>query len=236
MAHIQDAHMQSHRIGILSDTHGLLRPEILEKLKTCAYILHAGDVDRPDILSQLEEICPTYAVRGNADKEWAEELPVELKLELFGFRIYMVHNKKHIPSEISDVTIIIYGHSHKYEVKQEKGITLLNPGSCGPRRFHLPVTMMILTLYPQEHRFEIEKVDCSPAISQKSDMKKLPEKDMERLIREIIKEIRSGRTVEEIAAGNRIDRELADQICRIYLTHPGVDVDGILARMEIWNL
>ena len=82
-----------HRIAILSDTHGLLRPEVLEVLRTCEVILHGGDMNSRKILDELEEIAPVYAVRGNADKEWAEGMAEELTLTLFGLRIYMINNK-----------------------------------------------------------------------------------------------------------------------------------------------
>ena len=106
--------MESYRIAIISDTHGLLRPEVKERLKTCERILHGGDFDKPEILKQLEAIRPVYAVRGNVDKSWAEDLPAEREITLAGFRIYMVHNIKHLKKDLSGIDIIVYGHSHKY--------------------------------------------------------------------------------------------------------------------------
>lgn len=229
--------MEAHRIGILSDTHGLLRPEAAEILKTCEVMFHAGDIDNPRVLEELEKICPVYAVRGNADKDWAEHLPADLERELWGFRFYAVHNKKHRREDLAGVDFMIYGHSHKYEVKQEGNCTLLNPGSCGPRRFRQPVTLAVLTLYPEEHRFEIQRQDLT-APAPEGEAKDLgtdalTEKNMDRLVRRIVREMESGRSVEQIAARNRTDKGLVEQICRIYATHPGVDVDGILNRMEI---
>lgn len=224
--------MIGHRIAVISDTHGILRPEIIDTIKTCEVILHGGDIDKPEIISRLQALCRTYAVRGNADKDWAEELPDELETELFGFRIYMVHNKKDIRKELTGIDIVIYGHSHKYEEKSDGKITFLNPGSCGPRRFHLPVTMMVLTLYPDEHRFETQMIDCSPVLQQKEEMIRLPQKDMHKLIKEIVKEVDAGRNIKDIAVRNRVDEKFAERICRIYVTHPGVDVDGIIDRME----
>lgn len=239
---------EAHRIAVISDTHGLLRQEVTDVLKTCEVILHGGDVGTKEVLAQLSGIARTYAVRGNVDKELAEELPGELVLELFGFGIYMVHNKKDIRGDLSGIDIVIYGHSHKYEESLHGSITYLNPGSCGPRRFRLPVTMMVITLYPTEHRMEGEKIDCVSAAasekeSQKStpgasgkDMAQLSDKDMYRLVRTIMREVDAGRSIEDIAARNRVDREFAEQICRMYLTHPGVGVNGILDRMERRNL
>ena len=228
--------MSAHRIAIISDTHGLLRPECINILRTCEVILHAGDVGKPEVLRKLGEIAGVLAVRGNVDKDWAEDLPVELETELYGFRIYMVHNKKQIKGDLSDVDIVIYGHSHKYEEKTEGKIRYLNPGSCGARRFRLPVTMMVLTIFPEEHRFEIEKINCLPESAEEEGNSAFPRKDMDKLIRMIVKEMKAGKGVAEIAAKVRSEKELVEQICRIYATHPGVDVDGILNRMELKDL
>lgn len=226
--------MEKHCIAVISDTHGLLRPEVKERLINCEAILHAGDFGKPDILEQLREICPVYGVRGNVDREWAGDLPEELEITLFGFRIYMVHNRKHIKKNLSGIDIIIYGHSHKYEERREGGILYLNPGSCGPKRFQLPITMMLANLCPEVHQVGTERVDCTVQESGNpgEDTGVLPEQDMHRLVKTIMKEVRAGRTVSGIAARNHVKEELAEQICRFYVTHPGVDVDGILDRME----
>ena len=255
-----------HKVAVLSDTHGLLRDEVLEQLITCEAILHAGDIGKPEILDKLKEIAPLYVVRGNIDKEkWAEEIPEELCFNLFGFGIYIVHNKKHIRKEIVDSTdnvdvifknnsnfkhslgadlgignidFIITGHSHKYEERQEKEIFFLNPGSCGTKRFKLPVTMAFLMLNETEHKFIVEKHIFSQSLNIKKEGSavKFPQKDMYKLIKKIIKEMEAGKKVSDIAKNNGVDEELVEQICRIYSTHPGVDVDGILNRMDIWNL
>ena len=119
-----------HRIGIISDTHGVLQEEVLQILSECEIILHSGDVDRQEIIDRLNQIAPTYVVRGNADKEWAGELPKYLLLEFYGLRFLMVHNKKMLPKDILNIDIIIYGHSHKYE---EKYIGCLLYTSPSPR-------------------------------------------------------------------------------------------------------
>lgn len=237
--------MEKHRIAVISDTHGLLRPECIRILETCEAILHAGDVGKPEILSRLGEIADTYAVRGNVDREWAEEIPAELDMELYGFHFYMVHDKKQIRRNLTGVDIVVYGHSHKYEIKTEGNITYLNPGSCGTRRFRLPVTAVALTLFPGEHRFEVEKIDCLPETAGQECPggsggqecpAGFPRREMDRLIRKVIKEMKAGRGVAEIANRVREDRVLVEQICRIYATHPGVAVDGILNRMECKDL
>lgn len=228
--------METHRIAVLSDTHGTLRPEVVEILKSCEAALHAGDAGSPEVVAQIEKICPAYIVRGNVDRQWAEKLPQELEEELFGFRIYMVHNKKRIRENLSGTDIIIYGHSHKYEVKREGDTTYLNPGSCGPRRFRQPVTMMVLTLFPGERRFETERIDLAAEAPGEKDLPGLSQRDMYELIRKMIREVDAGRGIADIAARSHVDPEFAEQVCRMYLTHPGVDVDGIMDRLERKNL
>ncbi|MCM1045819.1 MAG: metallophosphatase family protein [Candidatus Gastranaerophilales bacterium] len=230
--------MEEHRVAVISDTHGLLRPECVSVLKTCEAILHAGDVGELEICRKLEEIAPTYGVRGNVDRDLAE-LPAEREIALYGFRFYVVHNKKDIREELSKVDVVVYGHSHKYEERREGGRLYLNPGSCGRRRFRLPVTMAVLTLYPQEHCCVAERVELQAgqgAEEKEEGFSEVSYREMDRLIREVVKEMKAGRSVDDIAARRHADRELVEQICRIYATHPGVDVDGILNRMEIKDM
>ncbi|SET64561.1 MULTISPECIES: metallophosphoesterase family protein [Enterocloster] len=148
-----------HRIAVISDTHGLIRPQVREKLAGCEVILHGGDINRQAILDELAKIAPVHVVRGNNDKEWAEYLPETLSLELFGLRILMVHNKKYLPEDLGDRNLVIYGHSHKYEEKLVDGRTWLNPGSCGPRRFNQPITMAVVTVEEGTGAFSVEKVE-----------------------------------------------------------------------------
>lgn len=245
--------MEAHRIAIISDTHGILRPEVVTVLKTCEVILHAGDFDNAGILKKLKEIGPVYAVRGNVDRDWAdnfpEELPNEREVTLFGFRIYMIHNRKQARKDLSGMDIVIFGHSHEYEESKKGEVTYLNPGSCGQKRFHLPLTMMVLTLYPENHQFQTEKVDCNSMISDPSSQPAQEssgptgrffgrEKSsqsagkMHKLIRKIMKDVDAGKSVAEIAKKHNLDLDLTEQICRMYVTHPGVDVDGIMDRLE----
>lgn len=134
------------KLAILSDTHGLLRPEVVEYLKEADAILHGGDINKPGIVDELRQYAPLYIVRGNNDKEWAEAIPHDLTITLDGITFYMVHNKKEVPTDLSGVDVVVFGHSHKY-VQEEKGCMLwLNPGSCGPRRFHQEITLMMADL------------------------------------------------------------------------------------------
>ena len=130
------------KIAILSDTHGLLRPEVAELLKTADAILHGGDINRQSIVDMLGQFAPLYIVRGNNDKEWAEAIPHHLTVTLGGVTFYMVHNKKEVPPDLSGVDAVVFGHSHKYVQEEKDGLLWLNPGSCGPRRFHQEITMM----------------------------------------------------------------------------------------------
>lgn len=118
----------------------------------------------------------------------------------------------------------------------ENNIRYLNPGSCGPKRFRLPVTMMVLTFYPAEHQIEVEKIDCLSAAWEKKEAVKMPEQDMHKLVQEIMREADAGKNISQIAARNHIEEGFVEQVCRMYLTHPGVDVDGIMDRIERRNL
>ncbi|MDE6845102.1 MAG: metallophosphatase family protein [Lachnospiraceae bacterium] len=229
-----------HRIGIISDTHGLLRPEVAEVLQGCEVILHGGDINNPDILDKLNQIAPTYAVRGNNDKEWAKDLPETLSLKLYGINFFMVHNKKHIPQELKNVDIIIYGHSHKYEEKSVDGHFMMNPGSCGPRRFTQPITFAVLEV-EDDCSYRVEKIEIAHMPKRaKSDIEEAEDllqevtaRDTKKLVKSVMRDTDKKLSVEEIAVKNGISKELAEQICRLYLTHPGVSADGILGKMGL---
>lgn len=216
-----------HKIGIISDTHGMLRPQITEILSGCEAILHGGDIDKQEILDELKRIAPTYAVRGNADGEWAEDIPESLSFELYGIKFYMIHNRKKMPKVLPEANVIIYGHSHKYEEKNEGCQLFLNPGSCGPKRFMLPVTMAVLEITDSES-YNVKKIE----IRKELDENGLP-KNIKQVIESVMRDTNRGIPVKEIAEINGISEKLAEQICRLYLTHPGVDADGIMTKMGI---
>lgn len=144
------------KLAILSDTHGLLRPEVAEHLKTADAILHGGDVNKPGIVDQLKQYAPLYIVRGNNDKEWAEQIPHDLTITLGGVTFYMVHNKKEVPADLTGVDAVVFGHSHKYLLEEKDGVLWLNPGSCGPRRFHQEITMMMAEV--ENGTLQVEKI------------------------------------------------------------------------------
>ena len=144
------------KLAILSDTHGLLRPEVVEHLKTADAILHGGDINKQSIVDQLRQYAPLYVVRGNNDKEWAEAIPHDLTVTLGGVTFAMVHNKKELPPGLDGVGVVVFGHSHKYVQEEKAGMLWLNPGSCGPRRFHQEITMMMAEV--GEGKIRVEKV------------------------------------------------------------------------------
>ena len=142
--------------AILSDPHGLPRPEVAEHLKTADAILHGGDVNKPGIVDQLERYAPLYVVRGNNDKEWAEQIPHDLTVTLGGVTFYLVHNKKEVPADLTGIDAVVFGHSHKYLLEERDGVLWLNPGSCGPRRFHQEITMMMAEV--ENGTLQVEKI------------------------------------------------------------------------------
>jgi putative phosphoesterase len=136
-------------IGVISDTHGLLRPEALVALAEAEHILHAGDVGDPAILEALRKIAPVTAIRGNVDV-WGDcaELPATDAVELAGKLFYLVHSVHDldIKPEAAGVSVVVSGHSHKPTVERKEGVMYLNPGSAGPRRFNLPVTVALVVV------------------------------------------------------------------------------------------
>lgn len=222
-----------HRIAVLSDTHDLLRPEVTQILKACEIILHGGDLSSPRILDELERIAPVYAVRGNNDKEWAEGMAQELEITLFGLRIYMVHNQKHRREALEGIDLFIYGHSHRYVQETVDGVCFLNPGSCGPRRFRQPVTMAVLQVPEDGGAWSVERVDLTGGADAGTPSRGLTQDNLEQTVQSILRDMKAGRRVEKIANRLGLEREFVEQICRIYVTHPGVDAQGIVSKMEV---
>lgn len=144
------------KIGIISDTHGLLRPEVLEILKTCDCIFHGGDIDKPEILDALRPLASIYAVRGNNDGEWAKGLAKSLRFFIEGVEFFMVHNKKDVTWNLGSVQVVVFGHSHKYFEKMIDNRLWLNPGSCGRRRFDKELTMAVMTV--DNGSYQVEKI------------------------------------------------------------------------------
>jgi putative phosphoesterase len=148
---------RSVSVGVISDTHGLLRPEALSALAGSRHIVHAGDIGDPAVLAALARIAPVTAVRGNNDKgPWAAKLAETELVEIAGMRIYVIHDLAQLAIDpaASGVHVVIAGHSHRPLHRVERGVLYLNPGSAGPRRFKLPVTVARLALPRRKVVFE----------------------------------------------------------------------------------
>jgi putative phosphoesterase len=148
-------------VGVISDTHGLLRPEAVLALQGVDLILHAGDVGNREVLDNLKTIAPVVAVRGNNDKgAWAEELPHSATQQVQKIRIHMIHDVKELAlsSPPDEFQVVISGHSHKPLVEDRNGILYVNPGSAGPRRFKLPVSLALLKVSGTTVKAELVKL------------------------------------------------------------------------------
>jgi putative phosphoesterase len=145
-------------IGVISDTHGLLRPEAVAALQGSEHIIHAGDIGDPAILDKLRQIAPVTAIRGNVDREsWAASIPDTNVLEIGGITIYVIHNLQELDlkPEAAGFAAVIYGHSHVPKREMKGGVLFFNPGSAGPKRFRLPVTVGRLRIRNQRVETEI---------------------------------------------------------------------------------
>jgi len=132
------------RVGLISDTHGLVRDEAVAALKGCRHILHAGDVDAPEVLAKLRKIAPVTVVRGNNDRgPWAAAIPAFEVIELGGVPIYVRHDESELDVDprVAGFRVMMFGHSHVPRVETCDGILYVNPGSAGPRRFRLPIAL-----------------------------------------------------------------------------------------------
>jgi uncharacterized protein len=152
------------KIGIVSDTHGLFRPEVATALAGVERILHLGDVGKPSVLKELGKIAPVTAVRGNVDREGPlSELPETDVVLLEGRYVYMLHNLDtlHLDPAAGKFAAVLYGHTHTPNFYRRKGVLYFNPGSCGPRRFRLPVTVGLLTVGEEvEFQAQIVPLHC----------------------------------------------------------------------------
>ncbi|WP_322051448.1 metallophosphoesterase family protein [Paraburkholderia bannensis] len=137
------------RVALVSDTHNLVRPELLSFVQGCDAIIHAGDICDPNVLDQLGRVAPLTAVRGNNDRgAWAEALPVQTVVEIGGIAIVVVHELPDLRGDPASqgVAVVVSGHSHKPVQETRNGVLYVNPGSAGPRRFKLPITAAMLTI------------------------------------------------------------------------------------------
>lgn len=152
----------ARQIGLISDTHGLLRPAAVEALQGSDLILHAGDIGNPEVLTELRAIAPVIAVRGNNDKgDWAEAIPERETIQIGNVGVHLLHILKQLTlaSETVDINVVISGHSHQPLIEQRAGILFINPGSAGPRRFKLPVS--VAHLYIEDARVQAEIIELA---------------------------------------------------------------------------
>lgn len=150
--------VKPYRVGLIADTHGLLRPEAMAALAGSDFILHAGDIGKPEILDALRELAPLAVVRGNNDDlPWADDIPERVTLTLADTGIHMLHILPELDLDAVDtpVRVVISGHSHKPLIEERAGVLYVNPGSAGPRRFRLPISVGRLTLDAGQVRAEI---------------------------------------------------------------------------------
>jgi len=154
--------MAIQRIGLISDTHGLLRPEARFALHGVSRIIHAGDICNATVLEQLQDIAPVIAVRGNNDRgEWATTLREKEVIEMDGVKIGIVHDIQDLDIDpvTAGIQVVISGHSHKPSVKKEKGVLYVNPGSAGPRRFRLPISVAFLEVSDGQAKAELQMLE-----------------------------------------------------------------------------
>lgn len=240
------------KIAVISDTHNLLREEVKEKLKESDLILHAGDICSPAVYDALISLAkPMLIVRGNNDGRWAvtKDIPevadtcfsqiegltvVGTETKERNLRIFMVHDRSDIPSDVlkedKGYDLVVFGHSHKYEVSKMGKTLVLNPGSCGPVRFRIPVTMAMVNV-EEGGNISIQKIEFET--KKQTQQREVSPGEMKTLVTRVVKDIRRNKSAEYIAKKHKISPELSQQICRLYLTHPGVTVDGILGKMGL---
>jgi putative phosphoesterase len=143
-------------LGVISDTHGLLRPQAVAALRGCDLIIHAGDVGNEAVLDGLHSIAPTHAIRGNIDTAtWAQRLPATDIVEVGELSFYLLHNIADLDPPVAGFAAVVYGHSHQPSIETRDGVLYLNPGSAGPRRFRLPVTLARVAVAGTDLRPEI---------------------------------------------------------------------------------
>ena len=156
-------HVPVLRVGLISDTHGLLRAQATALLRGCNHIVHAGDIGSERILQELADIAPLTAVRGNNDKgPWADALPASALVQLGAVLLYVIHDLTQLDIEpaAAGVAVVVCGHSHRALIQQREGVMYINPGSAGPRRFRLPITIAQL---------EISGTSITPSVAGLSD-------------------------------------------------------------------
>lgn len=155
---------RGHTIGLISDTHGLLRPQAVEALQGSDLIIHAGDIGDPGILAELSRLAPVTAIRGNVDSgPWASALPATATLELDGIVIFVIHDVADLDPAAAGFRVVVSGHSHRPVIRERDGVLFVNPGSAGRRRFSLPVSIGRLRVAGREVTADLVALDPKPS-------------------------------------------------------------------------
>lgn len=250
------------RAAVISDTHGLLRPEVERVIQTCDVVIHAGDFDSQMLYHKLNVSQPLYGVRGNNDGYWSKQLPKIRRFCLGGVSFLAVHDQADVPADLQDVQVVIFGHSHMYYQQERDGRLWLNPGSCGYRRFHLPLSMAVMTiqdgtvsaepiwLEEEGRKEEHQTVYFSPvstesgktessrhrSVRERLSKARTGNKDQLFLIAKIMRFMKRGDSAEWVAGNLKADPGFVEQIYRIVLTHPGIDARQVMDKMEVNRL
>ena len=242
------------RAAVVSDTHGLLRPEVEQVIQSCDVVIHAGDFDNQMLYHKLNIRQPLYGVRGNNDGDWARQLPLVRRFELGGVKMMMAHDRADVPSAgLGEAQVVIFGHSHQYFHQEIEGRIWLNPGSCGYPRFHLPLSLAVMTI--DQGQVQVEPIWLSPPVPEQRKEEEKEEKNeswtgrLKRLsggvrgnkdelffMAKIMRFMRRGDTAEWVAGNLKTELSFVEEVYRICLTHPGVDARGILDKMEVNHL
>lgn len=245
------------RAAVVSDTHGLLRPEVERVIESCDVVIHAGDFDNQMVYHKLAVKQPLYGVRGNNDGSWAAGLPLVRRFELGGVRFIMAHDRSDIPMALGGEQVVVFGHSHMVYREAEEGRLWLNPGSCGYKRFTLPLSLAVMTIQDQKVKTEIVWLDEGQEKGAENGAGKLlenqqagvpadgpgesrPQKDRSRdelfLIARIMRLMKRGEPVSWVARNVKSDPEFVEAVFRICVTHPGADARQILDKLEVNRL
>lgn len=223
------------RAAVISDTHGLLRPEVEQVLSTCDVVIHGGDFSDQMLYHRLNTRQPLYAVRGNNDNGWAEGLPLIRRFSLAGVRFIMAHDRADIPRDLKDEQVVLFGHSHKYYQQAEGGRLWLNPGSCGYKRFTLPLSMAVMTLRDGAYQVEPIWLDEEYGKSREDAERKAGEeegkKDQLFLIAKIMRFMKKGAKISWVADNLEVEPAFVGIVYQIVAACPGADARLVLAAL-----
>ncbi len=238
------------RAAIISDTHGVLRPEVERILETCDVIVHAGDFDTQMLYHKLEVNQPLFAVRGNNDRGWSGGLPGIKRFEIEGVKFIMAHERTQIPGSLGDAQVVVFGHSHMYQQQEINGRLWLNPGSCGYKRGTLPLSMAVMTIENGAYTLEtiwLEKGYGTPedAIAkrekpkknryerqQKRHMQEKKDKEMLFLIAKILRLYQADASRAWVVKNTGNDPELTAKIYDLCGMEETSDAHRILAKLK----